>query len=212
MSATTPSHAAGSKQPALWLALAVALALSFAVDGPVMALVKPLHDSRVTDLIHATIRWLGTGYVQIPVAVIMIAAGALWSVRLKRAGGWALLAFIISGAAVNILKLLVHRARPYTPDPRPDTWLGYVHNSAFQSFPSAESATTFAVAFTLMGWYPALRWPLTVIALCVGVGRVLVGGHHPSDVMAGAILGVVVARLVSSWANRPRREATNVSA
>lgn len=211
MSATTTKQPTRSKQLVIWLLLFVALALSFAIDGRVMVWVKPLHDSHAADLIHATIRWLGTGYVQVPVALIMLAIGAVRSMRLKRAGGWTLLAFIITGVAVNILKPIFHRARPYTTDPKPENWVGYLHDSAFQSFPSAESATTFAVALTLIGWYPALRWPLLVVAVCVGVGRVLVGGHHPSDVVAGAMLGAVVSQVILSRAKKPEQTENDLA-
>ncbi len=193
MSANTPKQ---TKQLVTWLIFFAALAISFAIDGRVMAWVEPLPNSRIADFIHNTIRWLGTGYIQVPTALIMLAIGGARSKRLKRAGGWTLLSFIIAGAAVNILKPIIHRARPYTTDPRPDNWVGYLQDSAFQSFPSAESATTFAVALTLIGWYPKLRWPLLIIAGCVGVGRVLVGGHHPSDVVAGAMLGAAVAQVL----------------
>ena len=206
MSPKPPTHAVASgriqRQTLIWGGLAAALAFAFAVDTPLMEAVRPLHHSQLSDLIHATVRWLGTGYVQGPAALLMILLGAIWSRRLMRAGGWTLLAFAVSGVTVNLLKLLFPRPRPWVTDPLPSTWSAYLRDSHFQSFPSAETATTFAVVVSISSWYPAARIPLLAIAALVGVARVLVGGHHPSDVIAGAIVGVFVGQIVTSWAGR----------
>jgi len=206
MSPKLPTHTAtaGQRQrhTLIWGGLAAALALAFAIDTPLMEAVRPLHHSHLSDLIHATVRWLGTGYVQGPVALLMILLGAIWSRRLMRAGGWTLLSFAVSGVTVNLLKLLFPRPRPWVTDPLPSTWSAYLGDSHFQSFPSAETATTFAVAVSISSWYPTLRLPLLAIAALVGLARVLVGGHHPSDVIAGGIVGVVVGQIITSWAGR----------
>ncbi|MFB3883412.1 MAG: phosphatase PAP2 family protein [Armatimonadota bacterium] len=185
--------------------MAVLLVLGFLADGPVTASARPLHHSRLAEGINHSIRLLGTGYVQPVVALLLIAVGAVASQRLKRAGAWTLLAFAVSGAAVNVLKVLVHRPRPWTTEPPPATWVGYLRDSQYQAFPSAETATTFAVAMMIAAWYPSLRLPLVVIAVLVGVARVVVGSHHPSDVIAAAMLGIAVAQALV-WVAR-RKEA-----
>ncbi|MCJ7750495.1 MAG: phosphatase PAP2 family protein, partial [Armatimonadetes bacterium] len=140
MSPKLPTHtaAAGQRQrhTLIWGGLAAALALAFAVDDPLMEAIRPLHHSQLSDLIHGTVRWLGTGYVQGPVALLMILLGAIWSRRLLRAGGWTLLSFAVSGVTVNLLKLLFPRPRPWVTDPLPSTWIAYLRDSDFKSFPS----------------------------------------------------------------------------
>jgi membrane-associated phospholipid phosphatase len=195
----------------LWLGLAAALGLSFALDGPVMAAVRPVHDSHFADLVGTTIRWLGTGYVQGPLPLIMLACGALWSSRLRRAGLSTLLAFVTSVVAVSVLKVIVHRPRPWVTEAAPAQWSGYLHDSHFHSFPSAESTTTFAVALTIGAWYPGLRAPLVVLAGLVAIGRVIVGAHHPSDVVAGAMLGLAVSRLFTARAARAQESPVDAS-
>ena len=61
------------------------------------------------------------------------------------------------------------------------------------SFPSGH--TLHAVAFTIIGaaYYPALMPPLAAMTLAVAASRVVLGLHYPSDVLAGAALGAVVA-------------------
>jgi|GEM_PF-3980002 len=177
----------------LWIILSFALVLAFLADEWVMTAVKPLNSSPFEDFIHSTIRWLGTGFVQAPAALLMILAGVRLSRRLMRVGGWTLAAFVLSGISANIIKVIVHRPRPWVDKPAPETWLGYLSESAFQSFPSAETTTTFAVAVTIAAWYPSWRIPLLAIAIMVGIARVLVSGHHLSDIVAGAMLGIAVA-------------------
>jgi len=162
-------------------------------------------------VINHTIRLLGTGYVQPAVALAMIALGAFVSRRLKQSGAWTLLAFVVSGVSVNILKVLAHRPRPWTTEPPPTTWWGYLHDSSRQSFPSAETATTFAVALTVGAWYPALRVPLVIIAALVGLARVVVGSHHPSDVVAGVVLGLAVSQFLTGIARRRQARSSETT-
>jgi undecaprenyl-diphosphatase len=209
LSVTTPVKAPNARRPAfalwVWAALACGLVAAFEVDRPVMAALQPLYGSELTRLIRQTIRWLGIGYVQALVLIIMIAAGTWRWPRVKNAGGWGLLAFAISGAAVDLLKVIVHRPRPYVTDTHPDSWLAYAGAHNFQSFPSGESATTFAIALTLSFWFPRLRVPLIAVAVIVAAARVVVGGHFPSDVWAGAMLGAATAQWVKRTADARRR-------
>ena len=61
------------------------------------------------------------------------------------------------------------------------------------SFPSGH--TLHAVSFTVVAtaFYPALAWVLTPFAILVAASRVVLGLHYPSDVLAGAGVGVLLA-------------------
>jgi len=185
-----------------WLALFALLVLSFVFDTRIMEAVRGLRGSPIEDLLNDTIRRPGTGHVQIPALLLMVVVGAFLSRRLLKAGGWTLAAFALSGAAANVIKVIVHRPRPWQTGPPPEAWTGYLHDSGFQSFPSAESSTTFAIAGTIGTFYPTLRVPLYLLAALVALARVLVNRHHPSDVVAGAMLGIFAAQVVTMWARR----------
>jgi membrane-associated phospholipid phosphatase len=62
-----------------------------------------------------------------------------------------------------------------------------------RSFPSAHAATSFAAAraYRRLG-VPAV--PLYALAAAMAASRVALRVHHPSDVLAGAVLGTLVAR------------------
>ncbi len=61
------------------------------------------------------------------------------------------------------------------------------------SFPSGH--TLHAVGFTtvVMVYYPALGWLLIPFALLVAASRMVLGLHYPSDVLIGALIGLVVS-------------------
>ena len=61
------------------------------------------------------------------------------------------------------------------------------------SFPSGH--TLHAVAFGLVAlfYYPLLAVVLMPFIVMVGISRVVLGLHYPSDVLAGAAIGYVIA-------------------
>ena len=102
------------------------------------------------------------------------------------------------------LKYLVDRERPY--DRYPDRVHAYSHESS-PSFPSGHTATAFALATSLSVKYP--KWyviaPSALWACSVGVSRMNEGVHYPSDVLAGAAIGVgcsVANIYINKWLNQ----------
>jgi membrane-associated phospholipid phosphatase len=87
----------------------------------------------------------------------------------------------------TLVKLAVRRRRPQLPGLPPLT-----STPTQLSFPSAHASTSFAgaLAYTRLG-LPAV--PLYALAKGLAVSRLYLGVHYPSDVLAGALLGTVVA-------------------
>lgn len=88
------------------------------------------------------------------------------------------------------IKLAVKRPRPVLEGLPP---LGGAPSSL--SFPSAHALSSFAVATAMFRVDPATAGAL-VVALTISLCRPYLGMHYPSDVLAGALLGVLLGLLV----------------
>lgn len=67
-----------------------------------------------------------------------------------------------------------------------------VHCSGSYSFPSSHAVNNFAVAFYFYKLYPNLKWTLFSIASIIVLSRPYVGVHYPSDIVVGAIIGIIL--------------------
>jgi undecaprenyl-diphosphatase len=103
---------------------------------------------------------------------------------------WALMLFAsIAALAVIVMtiKFTVRRRRPE------GKWGGIYRNTDPHSFPSGHAARSFLIAVLAIGLGPA--WPAILLCLwapLVSLARVSMGVHFVSDVVAGAILGILV--------------------
>jgi len=70
--------------------------------------------------------------------------------------------------------------------------------------PSSHTAYAFVMAAFLGATYPRLRALVYALAVVVGLARVLTHGHYPTDVIAGAAIGLAVGRAAISraWGTR----------
>lgn len=148
-------------------------------------------------LLRATRRALG-GTPAVPVArglshagehaLGWLALGAAGWLSGRRREEWAAgtVGVLAAHAAGVLVKRVVRRERPVLSDVPP--LIGTVGRL---SFPSAHSCSTAAAA---VGFAPLLGRPtMASVTVMMLVSRVLLGVHHPSDVLAGAALGAGVA-------------------
>ncbi|MFL5872381.1 MAG: phosphatase PAP2 family protein [Solirubrobacterales bacterium] len=89
-----------------------------------------------------------------------------------------------------VIKLIVKRPRPVLEGLPP---LGGAPSSL--SFPSAHATSSFAVATAMVRVDPAMSAAF-LVAFALSLGRPYLGMHYPSDVVAGALLGVVLGVIV----------------
>jgi undecaprenyl-diphosphatase len=71
-----------------------------------------------------------------------------------------------------------------------------VPHAAERSFPSRHVASGLAMAVIGRRAHPRLGNTMALVAVMLGLSRVAAGLHYPSDVLAGAFVGVVIGRVI----------------
>jgi membrane-associated phospholipid phosphatase len=110
---------------------------------------------------------------------------------------FAVLLPVLSG---EVLKWIAGRGRPFVGgEANAFNFVYFNGTEAYASFPSGHAITAFALAFAVAAVWPQLRLPMIVYALLIAASRLVLLAHHPSDVVAGALIGMVGAMLVRYW-------------
>lgn len=146
--------------------------------------------------------FIGSVRVMAPLDVI-VALVLAWRRRWRDAGFWAL---AVGGAALLnvVVKHVVQRVRP-------DYWVSIAPEASF-SFPSghAMGSMAFAVALIVLAWPTRARGAAllggALFVVLVGLSRVYLGVHFPTDVAAGwaaSCAWVIGVQLVLRWPPRP---------
>ena len=135
------------------------------------------------------VSWLGNGYFWYALMAFLVA----WY---DQAAWYPVLHMIIAGLSGT---LIYKRLKKSTLRPRPFT----VHREIAQgvaildqySFPSGHTlhAVTFAIVAAI--YFPSLSWLVGSFAALVALSRLVLGVHYPTDVLAGVILGALIAGL-----------------
>jgi undecaprenyl-diphosphatase len=109
--------------------------------------------------------------------------------------GVLILIAITDQVSSNILKDLVHRVRPCMVLPDAITPIGC---TGTYSFPSNHAFNNFAAATFISRFFPKMKWALFITAVLIAVSRIYLGLHYPTDVLGGAIFGIISGYLFAS--------------
>jgi undecaprenyl-diphosphatase len=151
--------------------------------------------------------WLGRTLSTVEtwaVPVLAVATVALW--LLARPGGarkWKLASVCALGSAGLALLLnrlfatIWDRPRPFATHPAAHVWGSRSHDP---SFPSDHASAAFGIAFAVFFFDRLVGSVFLAAAVVIGAGRVFIGEHYPLDVLAGCLVGLAAALLVTKVA------------
>jgi membrane-associated phospholipid phosphatase len=132
------------------------------------------------------------------------------SIRWQRLLLSAMIASTLAGMTVNASRLTTGRTRPRAEAPQ--GWYGPRHDAQwligkadFNSFPSGHTATAVGFAGVLLFGAPAWGAIAIAIAGLIAYSRILLGAHHPSDVMAATVVSLAVAWAVWEYLGKRGR-------
>jgi undecaprenyl-diphosphatase len=148
-------------------------------------------DKKLINLFFRTITGIG-GALFISVTTLLLIIFSTGTTRLTAISSAASLA--LSHLPVQVVKKLFPRKRPYLlfettkilPIPLKD-----------HSFPSGHTTAVFSVIVPFIILNPVLAAVLIPLGLFVGISRIYLGLHYPSDVIAGGFLGTLFGILCS---------------
>ncbi|UEM20988.1 phosphatase PAP2 family protein [Skermanella mucosa] len=169
-------------------------------------------DPGLLDIFRAITEAGDSKWTLVPTGVLglgLIAAG--WFILAGRRAAamtrWAGSAFMfvfasvaLSGIAVNIVKVIVGRARPKLLEQA--GFLGFdpmILNANFHSFPSGHTNTAVAFALAVSFIVPSWRGALLAAACLIGLSRIMVNAHFMTDVVGGGALAVVTTYCLRGW-------------
>lgn len=191
------------------LAIAVLIAIMVVLDAWSVGHARRLPG----DLIAAARRFTDfgkSGWFLWPTGIALVVLAAIDSPALSRfsrciLAAWAVrLGFVFAAIAApsllaTVIKRLIGRARPFVAGS--DVWAYEPFNwqARYASFPSGHSTTAFAALVAIGAIFPQARALMWIYAVLIALSRVIITAHHPSDVIAGAIVGAVGAFMVRNW-------------
>jgi len=159
---------------------------------------------------NATLDAFFVSFTQLGGLVFMVVAGlALLAYFLyKKRYSDALFAAVSLGgvAVVNvILKSIFER-------PRPDLWDWLIHETSM-SFPSGHATATMALAMCILILVWRTKWRLAacitlfLYVVSIGISRLYLGVHYPTDILGGWLLGIAWVTFVAWMIRRYGRKA-----
>jgi membrane-associated phospholipid phosphatase len=207
--------------PRRWLVPGLLLLLSAAAVWGAFHLDRPVRDAIVAAQGKG---WKKTGEYQFHGAIRkwgdwpwLMAAGAAgflvsWKLRKRewmRIVAAAMIASTLSGIVANASRLTTGRTRPRESPKIEQGFYGPWHdgkltigNSKFNSFPSGHTATAFGFAGPILYARPWLGLGALFVAGIIAWSSIMIGAHHPSDVVLAVILSLAVAWYVWRWMDR----------
>ena len=161
------------------------------IDGQILLWIQEnLRMAPLTPVVKAITYSGNAGIIAIVTAIILMIIP-----KTRRLGFLCGAALIVDLLVINLtIKPAVARIRPYEAVEGLKLIISHQHDP---SFPSGHSAAAFTIAAVMLYEVPRrISIPVLLFAFLMGFSRLYVGVHYPTDVLCGAMIGVIIGLTV----------------
>ncbi len=163
------------------------------IDHKVMIFINKNLKCRLLDFLMPIITYLGSSEFAI---ALCLGAMLRYGTSFESYGIKLSLSLIITGSISQIIKRSVNRIRPFLI--LNSLNIKKIGIDDF-SFPSGHTTAAFTMAITTAIFFPAIGVVAIFLSSMVGVSRIYLGVHFPTDVVAGIIIGTIVPIILSKF-------------
>lgn len=164
-------------------------------DNKILTKLCDKHTPVLNKLMVMVTKTGNNGYIWFALAIPLLLMN-----RYRVTGFTIILGMLISGLTGEItIKHIVGRVRPCNRDFGQEL---LIKHPAHYSFPSGHTSSSFAVSMVMYFMQPIMFVPILIYACLMGFSRMYLLVHYPTDVIAGAALGIIcgtVAVFVSPY-------------
>lgn len=178
----------------------------FYLDRFIIESVRNLHEndlivSRLLESVDPIMNFIGYGLTLIVGALLLCIIGKFVNKKMYESGKVLFISLISAGIVVQVIKHLIGRARPRLTDNL--VFIGPSIRGGYDSFPSGHTTLAFCFAYILSRYYPRYKALFYGFAVLIGLERIEDMAHFPSDVLMGAVVGMLAGKAVSAFISRP---------
>ncbi|PYJ10334.1 MAG: hypothetical protein DMF06_06665 [Verrucomicrobia bacterium] len=183
------------------LVAGLAILAAFCLDAGVQAWISENQNAGLRSFMRGVSRF-GDWPAHIALGFVLLVL-AYWrrSKKWMRIAAAMIVACALAGAVARVVKISTGRARPSVQTEA--AWNGPNFRARYNAFPSGHTAASTAFFATLVLACWRIGAPFLVIPLLIAFSRMYVAAHYLSDVVCGAMIGLLTACLVARWILSP---------